>query len=550
MITIFRCVCVLQCTFFNFYIAQNFVEPEINTTELYKTNVRKITFMPEDIAVKDYKESDFLTELAITKKSELYLRAFMPNSLTNYLHELSPSLTAEELDKVGNFQFVFYIDGEKIYTENLHHGAFGLENKNSRRTFKIPLITSKKVDSWGWYLWKRFLVNGGEDALSNGIHPLKIEIRPYVLFPNELIGELIAQGELKLIITKREKKASQKSIAIQQISENSTLQFSDKKYNEELIKDLNKKIAQEKFKDISSIVVIDEGKLLIEEYFNKEKRNSLHDTRSATKTILSTLVGIAIKEGYIKNIDQKLGEFYDLKKYNNYSSFKDSITIKHLLTMSSGFEGNDFDEQSAGNEEKMYPQKNWVNWALNLPMAKNKKPGEHWAYFSAGCIILGNLLNTILPNGLEVYCKEKLFKPLGITNYKWQYTPQKVVNTAGGLSMSAIDFAKFGQLYKNEGIYNNKQIIEKDWVVLSLTKYFNKVSENDNYGFLFWNKNYKVNEQEYETNFCSGNGGNKIFIFKNLPYVIVITAKAYNTVYMHKQIDKIMQKYLIPALIN
>ncbi len=134
-------------------------------------------------------------------------------------------------------------------------------------------------------------------------------------------------------------------------------------------------------KEITSIVVIKDGKLLLEEYFNGADRNTLHDPRSAGKSFASTLMGIAIKDGYIKNEDQTLDQFYNLKSFENYDVKKDQIKIKDLLTMSSAFEGSDADSNSPGNEENMYPTDNWVKFALDLPIDQSKKSGEKWDYF-------------------------------------------------------------------------------------------------------------------------------------------------------------------------
>jgi CubicO group peptidase (beta-lactamase class C family) len=142
-----------------------------------------------------------------------------------------------------------------------------------------------------------------------------------------------------------------------------------------------------------------------------------------------------------------------------------------------------------------------------------------------------------------------LFVPLGITKYKWQFTPQKVANTAGSLQLRSLDYAKYGQLYKNQGAWNGKQILSKEWINKSLSHQI-AITENEFYGYLFWNKTYKVKNIDYEVYYSSGNGGNRIFIFKDQPLVIVITATAYNTPFGQKQVDKIMQDYIIPALIN
>ncbi|MGA9211203.1 serine hydrolase domain-containing protein, partial [Kaistella sp.] len=313
------------------------------------------------------------------------------------------------------------------------------------------------------------------------------------------------------------------------------------------IEELNRKIASKTYKDITSIVIIKDGKLLMEEYFNGANRKSLHDMRSVGKSFASTLLGLAVQDHFIKSENQTLGEFYHLKNFKNYSPEKESITLKSLLTMSSPFDGSDINSESPGNEENMYPTKNWVEFTLNLPIDKTKFAEKRWDYFTAGVVVLGDIVHQSVPNGLAKYADKKLFQPLGITNYKWQFTPQKVANTAGGIQLRSLDFAKYGQLYKNKGTWNGKQILTKEWVEKSLSKQMT-ISEGEYYGYLFWNKTYTIDGKDYEVYYCSGNGGNKIIIFKDQPLVIVVTATAYNTPYGHKQVDKIVQDYLIPAI--
>jgi CubicO group peptidase (beta-lactamase class C family) len=298
------------------------------------------------------------------------------------------------------------------------------------------------------------------------------------------------------------------------------------------------------------VVVLKKGKILIEEYFSNANRNTLNDVRSVGKSFASTMAGIAIKEGFLKSENQKLKEFYPLQDFANFSSQKDNMMLKDLLTMSSVFEGNDSNRESVGNEERMYPTKDWVKFALDLPIDMVRPYGE-WSYFTAGAVLLGDIIDKKVPGGLEQYADEKLFKPLGITQYKWQHTPQKVASTAGGIQMNALDFAKYGQLYKNGGKWNGKQIIPKEWVDKSFTKHKSIPGrEGEFYGYLFWNKTFKVNGKAYEVFYCSGNGGNRIFIFKDQPLVIVMTAKAFGTSYGFTQVDKMMEDYLLPAVID
>jgi len=300
-------------------------------------------------------------------------------------------------------------------------------------------------------------------------------------------------------------------------------------------------------------VVIKNGKLLLEEYFNGSGRDSLHNPRSVGKTFASAMMGVAINDGYIKSEDETLSHFYDLKTFNNYSPKKEGITLKSLLTMSSVFDGDDNDSNSPGYEENMYPTDNWVKFTLDLKVDSTKTAGKQWNYFTAGAMLLGDVINKSVPGGLEKYANTKLFKPLGITIYQWQYTPQGVANTAGGLQMRSLDYAKFGQLYKNGGSWAGKQLIPQGWVKKSFTKQMalpaNVVGEGF-YGYLFWNKTYVVNNKPYETYYCSGNGGNKIFVFTDQPLVVIVTAEAYNASYAHPQVDKIMHDYILPAVLQ
>ena len=524
------------------------------TTPLHKNNIGKITFMNGNIPLDQYKESDFLKSFELKRKSDLNIRVFMKNSVTNYLHQLNPDLTAEKLMEKGNLQFSFYVDNKFVYKENINYGCnFGSGgNKNTSTTFRVPLTSSKGEDWWAMYMWDRFKLNGGEKALTDGTHKLKIEIRPYLKndISNDIkTGELIAKGEIQLII--KTPKLTAKQIEIQPILPNSDWEVSTFPFDKKKIEKLNTDIANYSLKEITSVVVVYDKKLLLEEYFNDADRNTLHDTRSAGKSFASTIMGIAIKDGHIKNENETLNKFYNLKGFENYETKKDSVKIKDLLTMSSAFNGSDQDGDSPGNEENMYPTDNWVKFTLDLAMDKSKTNGGKWDYFTAGVVLLGDILDKSVPEGLEKYADKKLFKPLNITNYRWQYTPQKVVNTAGSLQMNALDYAKYAQLYKNNGVWNDKQIIPTEWVQKTL-KHHMQIPERENqfYGYLFWNRTFTFKEKNYETYYCAGNGGNEFIIFNDLPLVIIITSKAYNKPYGHPQADKIVLDYILPSIIK
>lgn len=310
--------------------------------------------------------------------------------------------------------------------------------------------------------------------------------------------------------------------------------------------ELDEAITANKYRDIRAIVALRSGEPVVERYYGGATADTLHDPRSATKTIAGAVLGLAIRDGHLSSLDQTLGDFYDLDAFGHSSPLKTAVTLRHLVTMTSGFDGFDFDSDSPGNEENMYPQPDWVRWTLDLPMARN--PGEAWAYFTAGIVVLGDILNRSVPGGLEAYADAQLFAPLGIRDYEWQHTPQRVANTAGGLGMRAVDLGRFGQLYADRGQAAGGQILPASWVDESLAPLVETQDPAYRYGFLWWRGAYSVGATRHEVAFCSGNGGNKVFVFLDRPLVVAITATAYGQPYMHRQIDDLMVRHLIPAI--
>ncbi|PKP20207.1 MAG: serine hydrolase, partial [Bacteroidetes bacterium HGW-Bacteroidetes-22] len=243
-----------------------FVKSDSIAYPIHKANIGKIAFMGKTVPIENFKQSDFLTSFELKEKADLNIRVFLENSLTNALHLLSPQSSADELTKNGNYQFTFFIDDKKIYVENLNAGAGSAASKNQRTVFRVPLISSTNEDSWGRFLWNRFIANGGQEVLTSGEHTLKIEIRPYIKLTEVLIGHIIAEGQI--IIKVPEIEISEKLVKVQTIKPLKDWQISTAKIDTAQIEELNRKILAQTYKDITSVVVIKGGKLLIEEYFN------------------------------------------------------------------------------------------------------------------------------------------------------------------------------------------------------------------------------------------------------------------------------------------
>jgi CubicO group peptidase (beta-lactamase class C family) len=512
--------------------------------------VGKIMFTSQSVQAEAFKTGSFLEAYDLTNKSNLFITVSLAKTLTSYLQELGPGLSIDSLSKIGNYQFSFFIDHKLIYRTNLLPGAPNATQQQTQTSWNKPLIDNAHEGAW-WSqsAWNRFMNNGGDTVLTEGEHSLRIELKPYIKASELNVGPIIATGELNIRVN-RKPMINLNAVRLSPVEAYAGFPISHEKFDVKRIKELCANIEADVFKHITSIVVIKHGKILIEEYFNGSGRDSLHDVRSVGKSFASTLTGIAIKEGYLKSEQQSLKDFYDLKSFKNYTPAKEYVTIKELLTMSSAFNGDDNDPQSPGNEENMYPTDNWVKFVLDLPVDTNKYQGQ-WHYFTGGAMLLGNILDGLIPGGLDAYAERELFRPLSISKYQWEYTPQHVANTAGGIRMNSLDFAKFGQLYQNGGTWNKQKVLTKDWVAKTFTKYKELADrEGEYYGYLFWNKTYNSKGKKYETFYSSGNGGNEIFVFKDQPLVIVITATAYGTAYAHRQADLIVEEFLLPAILR
>lgn len=298
---------------------------------------------------------------------------------------------------------------------------------------------------------------------------------------------------------------------------------------------------------LHSILLVRNNQLLIEEYFNGHSANKPHDLRSTTKSISSILLGIAIDKGFIDNIHDPISKY--LKNpipTKNIDKRKDEITLQHLVTMSTGLECNDWDKRSAGQEDKVYKKKDWIQYTLNLPMVN--EPGDVSNYCSMGEVLLKEIISRASGMPINQFADEYLFKPLGMENISWGHTSGKNVISAGKrLNMTSRDMAKIGQLILNGGIWNGKQIVSEKWIEEATTPK-TQITGVD-YGYFWRNIPFKVNEKVFVSKMATGNGGQYIMVFPELDIVAIFTGGAYNS-----QEDKlpfaIMNKVFLPIFIK
>lgn len=308
-----------------------------------------------------------------------------------------------------------------------------------------------------------------------------------------------------------------------------------------LIKQMVEKIADETYKNVHSVLIIKDGKLVMEEYFYEYDQNKLHQLRSTTKSFISALVGIAIDKKFIKSKDETVLSYFSEYEVKNSSEDKKKITIENLLTNQSGLECDDDNPKSAGNEMKMGTSPDWGKFTLDLPMVA--KPGTVGKYCSGGLIVLGRIIEKATGENIEEFARKSLFEPLEIKDFKWNFNPDNSsVETFCQLYLSPRSMAKFGQLYLNGGKFDGKQIISNEWVKQSLAKH--SVVNDTDYGYLWWRPWFIVNGKRQDGIAAKGFGGQRIYLRPDLNLIVVITGGNYNG---NSPSDELLVKYILPA---
>jgi CubicO group peptidase (beta-lactamase class C family) len=314
----------------------------------------------------------------------------------------------------------------------------------------------------------------------------------------------------------------------------------------EPIEDLIGDILKEEFKNIDSVLLVKNGKLILEEYFNEYNHEDLHQIRSATKSIGSVLTGIAIDKGFIRSENETIYPYF--KSYETEEKWDErvrEVTLKSLMTMTSGYDCDDM-KGNYNCETDMYKSDDWVEYALNLQMAYN--PGEHWAYNSASLWLVGEIIskesNMLIPEFADKY----LFGPLGIKDFKWWYSPQENAWLAGGSEMKPRDMAKFGYMVLGQGNWRGIQIVSKEWIDRSTKEHVRNSGGYWGYGYLWWIGKTVINKQEIDVILASGNGGQKIYIFPKLELVAIFTGGNYGSD-LSSQPDQMLINYILPAMI-
>ncbi len=290
---------------------------------------------------------------------------------------------------------------------------------------------------------------------------------------------------------------------------------------------LTNAIYDDSYPYVQSALVFHDGALVYEEYFYDFHRQKRHQLRSATKTLMAILAGIAIDQKLIPSINELVLPYFDeYSDIQNIDEQKRAITLANLLTMQSGFDCNDWDGESPGNESKMVYTEDWGRFILDLPMSS--APGTAGAYCSGNVVLVGRIIEKASGKPLKDFADEFLFEPLGITNYQWDFRPDRTnIDNFTQAWLRPRDMMKIGILLDGHGVWGDSTIVYGEWVD-QLTSPQSMIG-NTPYGYLFWLR-YIVPPAggRLEVPQMSINGGQKVILLKEQNAIVVLTGGNYN----------------------
>jgi CubicO group peptidase (beta-lactamase class C family) len=289
--------------------------------------------------------------------------------------------------------------------------------------------------------------------------------------------------------------------------------------------------------NIHSVLVIRHGYVVTEVYFPPYTREIKHPLHSITKSVTSAMTGMAIRDGYIKSIQQNVLDFFPEMAKGTKDKYLKDITLEHLLTMSAGFNTGTLPD-FAGKDASFDAVEHILTYNSVL-----YRPGETFFYDSGLPQVLSTVIQKTSGLTLEEYAQHNLFSPLGITDYSWQSDPQGTTFGNNGLSLRPHDTAKLGYLYLHNGQWNGKQIVPAEWVQTSTTKHMEtqglmNAAEDDGYGYYWWIDSFGGYS-------AHGFGGQYVFVLPKLDMVVVFTGGIADPDFPAPH--QLVKTYLLPA---
>ncbi len=269
--------------------------------------------------------------------------------------------------------------------------------------------------------------------------------------------------------------------------------------------------------DIHSFMIIRNGYSVVDAYFYPCDGTTVHELASVTKSLMTTLIGIAADQGKL-SLDDTMLSFFPEYTVANRDAPKERITVRHLASMSSGLECTaDNDEQTL---KEMRTSQDWVQFTLDRKVMF--EPGTHFEYCSPAIHLLSPILEKATGMTALEFAQTYLFEPLGIHDAMWLTDPQGHNRGSEGVYLHPHDMAKLGYLWLNKGVWEGKQIVSSQWVEDSV-KVQMTTGGDDNYGYGWW-----IPTDEPAAYLAIGRGGQRIIVVPQWNLIIVTTGGGYD----------------------
>ncbi len=319
----------------------------------------------------------------------------------------------------------------------------------------------------------------------------------------------------------------------------------------ELAERIVRGVEDDTYPAVDGVLLFHRNRLVLEEYFYGYDRDRRHQLRSATKSVVSALVGIAIDRGILPTDTARVLTQLGIEPPPDADPREASLTLGDLLTMRAGLACDDWDPDSPGNESRIYQTGDWVRAVLELPMVS--KPGTLARYCSGGVLVAGRMVERATGESLPAFARTALFAPLGVSAdaVAWNFTlARSNAGTFGDLALRPRDMLKFGRLFLDHGRAEGRQVVSADWVEHSTTQVTTLGSRG--YGRLWWHQYFDVPGPQGMVRIdalnASGNGGQKIYVLPTLDAVVVFTGSSYNGT-TDSAPNFIMADQILPALL-
>jgi CubicO group peptidase (beta-lactamase class C family) len=310
-----------------------------------------------------------------------------------------------------------------------------------------------------------------------------------------------------------------------------TADLRSENFDATLIEQLIERIRKNTYKNIHSLLLIKNGKLILEEYFpgqeedgktQRYQRDTLHGIHSVTKSVNSLLIGIAIDQKLINGVDEKLSTFFPEYKslFENKDSGKGAICLKHLLSMTAGLAWDEslLPYTDVRNDHvALNHSEDQIRYVIERPLVA--APGAKFNYSSGISIVLGEIIHKASGMRADKFAEQHLFKPLGISDYSWSKYPNGLIQTGGGLLLRPRDMGKIGCLVLNAGHWQGKQIVSKTWLRESMKQQ----APDRTYGYQWWLGQLPVGDRRIVTYGAQGRGGQFILAMPDLQLVAICT---------------------------